>query len=335
MAHAALHLVTKSFALSEAGMLGESAEAATLAYEALLDTRIPIDQVWSSLNNARAQLLMGHLETAMHWAREAMVAAGQATLRVGHRMGLTVMLACLGQRGDVADVTELLPRLLALEPDVGFLRQEKAVGVAWALQALGRRREAIDVVLDAAADASASGLVGSEAFLRHEAVRLGDTTQAAQLARLADRSDSAITQVRAAHAAAIAARDTAGLVAASEAFAALGADLCAAEAATAAANRLQRTDAKAAGAQRARVAELLGRCSGAVTPGLQADEGVSASLSAREREIAALAAAGITSKEIATRLFVSSRTVENHLQHVYTKLGVSGRSELARALERA
>ena len=65
------------------------------------------------------------------------------------------------------------------------------------------------------------------------------------------------------------------------------------------------------------------------------DEAVTAALSAREREIATLAATGITSREIGARLFVSTRTVENHLQHVYAKLGVSCRAELARFLQHA
>jgi len=55
-------------------------------------------------------------------------------------------------------------------------------------------------------------------------------------------------------------------------------------------------------------------------------------LSGREREIVMLAAAGIASKDIAERLYLSVRTVNNHLQHAYTKLGVSSRAGLAQAL---
>ncbi|MFF8848272.1 response regulator transcription factor [Streptomyces sp. NPDC015127] len=54
-----------------------------------------------------------------------------------------------------------------------------------------------------------------------------------------------------------------------------------------------------------------------------------APLTAREREIALLAAARATSKDIASTLNLSVRTVDNHLQRVYTKLGVTTRRELA------
>ena len=49
-------------------------------------------------------------------------------------------------------------------------------------------------------------------------------------------------------------------------------------------------------------------------------------------QIARLAAAGVPSKEIADQLYLSSRTVDNHLMRVYAKLGVTGRAELAAAL---
>jgi DNA-binding NarL/FixJ family response regulator len=52
-------------------------------------------------------------------------------------------------------------------------------------------------------------------------------------------------------------------------------------------------------------------------------------LTRREREVAELVAEGLTNREIATRLFVSPRTAENHVQHVLTKLGLSNRSQIA------
>ena len=61
----------------------------------------------------------------------------------------------------------------------------------------------------------------------------------------------------------------------------------------------------------------------------------SAVLTKREREIATRASPGMSSGEIASTLHVSIRTVDNHLQHAYAKLGVSSRNELADALTRA
>lgn len=52
----------------------------------------------------------------------------------------------------------------------------------------------------------------------------------------------------------------------------------------------------------------------------------------RESEIAALAAEGLASQEIASRLMVSIRTVDNHLLHAYAKLGIDSRTQLRVAL---
>jgi DNA-binding CsgD family transcriptional regulator len=54
-------------------------------------------------------------------------------------------------------------------------------------------------------------------------------------------------------------------------------------------------------------------------------------LTAAERRVAALAAEGRTNREVAAALFLGERTVETHLSHVYAKLGVRSRGELARA----
>jgi DNA-binding CsgD family transcriptional regulator len=75
--------------------------------------------------------------------------------------------------------------------------------------------------------------------------------------------------------------------------------------------------------------ELLERCDHVRTPALGAGR---TNLTERERQIARLAAAGVPSREIADQLYISTRTVENHLQRVYAKLAVTGRAELATAL---
>ncbi|ANZ38060.1 LuxR family transcriptional regulator [Lentzea guizhouensis] len=55
-------------------------------------------------------------------------------------------------------------------------------------------------------------------------------------------------------------------------------------------------------------------------------------LTASERRVADLAATGRANREIAQELFVTPKTVENHLGRIYTKLGIAGRRDLARVL---
>jgi DNA-binding CsgD family transcriptional regulator len=60
-----------------------------------------------------------------------------------------------------------------------------------------------------------------------------------------------------------------------------------------------------------------------------------ATLTPTERQIAQLAADGLTNKGIAARMFVSAKTVEANLSRVYRKLGISARTQLGRALAEA
>jgi DNA-binding CsgD family transcriptional regulator len=55
-------------------------------------------------------------------------------------------------------------------------------------------------------------------------------------------------------------------------------------------------------------------------------------LTPAEQRVAALVAEGRTNREVAAALFVGERTVETHLSHVYAKLGIRSRTELARTL---
>ena len=59
-----------------------------------------------------------------------------------------------------------------------------------------------------------------------------------------------------------------------------------------------------------------------------------ASLTPTERDVVRLVSEGLANNDIATRLFVSPRTVQTHLTHVYTKLGLSSRVQLVQEAAR-
>ena len=77
---------------------------------------------------------------------------------------------------------------------------------------------------------------------------------------------------------------------------------------------------RAAGDDRAGTAACQGGGNG------QADAG---ELTSREREIAALVASGLSNRQIADRLFISRRTVDAHVNHIYAKLRISSRVQLS------
>ena len=134
------------------------------------------------------------------------------------------------------------------------------------------------------------------------------------------------------HVVAAAAADAAALAGVAGRFAACGARLYAAEAYADASRAAQRAGAaREARMLAGRARDLAAECEGAATPALVLTEDA-VPLSKREREVAMLAAEGLTSKDIGERLFLSRRTVENHLHRAYDKLGTTGRAGLRTAL---
>jgi len=90
--------------------------------------------------------------------------------------------------------------------------------------------------------------------------------------------------------------------------------------------------AAAAEVARAAGATWLAERAEAIAPGDRrgsADRAGDGTLTGRELEIADLVAARLTNREIAGRLYISIRTVTSHLDHIYTKLGISSRDALA------
>jgi DNA-binding CsgD family transcriptional regulator len=207
--------------------------------------------------------------------------------------------------------------------------------VAWNLRVAGDVRGATAALEAAIADADARGAYGMSLSLLHDLARCGDLSALRLVGDEHRRVQGALAASRLAFLEAIAVDDGSGLDRVADDMARHGAVLFAAEAAAAAAAAHGRSGSmRRASASRARSAELRSRSDGAVTP-LLAPTAVAVGLTAREREIAELAAAGWSSRDIAAELGRSVRTVENHLQRVYDKLGVARRADLAGALGRS
>lgn len=216
--------------------------------------------------------------------------------------------------------------------------------LGWVSVARGRTSEALGVILHEAENARARGSATAELTLLHQVVRtvgadLGSSSWRARTATLQARLEalSGVTEgelapLQIAHGLAVLASDGGGLDGVADGFARLGFTLLAAEAAGQAslAHRAAGHNGSAMSAA-VRARAWAGRCGGASTPALRRLDGFVA-LTAREHEIAELAADGLTSRAIALSLVVSIRTVDNTLRHVYTKAGVSRRVDLARVL---
>ncbi|WP_328779036.1 LuxR C-terminal-related transcriptional regulator [Streptomyces canus] len=158
---------------------------------------------------------------------------------------------------------------------------------------------------------AALGTVGEDPY---DAVRLGAP----------ERSVGRLTGVFAEHAEALAHDDGPALDRAAQALEERGFLLFAAEAYAQAAT--SHRDPGAARTSRTRAVALARRCQGARTPALSGL--VLGELTARQRQIVTLAAAGLSNRQIAEKLTLSIRTVGNHLYSAYARLGASDRDAL-------
>ncbi|MFY1626943.1 LuxR C-terminal-related transcriptional regulator [Micromonospora sp. WMMD735] len=247
-------------------------------------------------------------------------------------------------RGDPATAVEAMaeadrtqaPGMAVLQP---WLEQARAAVLAAGGDLAGAVRHLGTLVDRLRAD----GFAGHEVLVLHDLVRLGRATApvgptctdgsrrtvAQRLTELSETVDGALTPLLARYARAAAARDGEALLEVADGLTKLDLTVWAVDATATALHGWRRERSTSAAAAHERLAALLTRCDQIRTPALTA---LRPTLSGRELEVAALAAAGVTSRAIAGRLFLSPRTVENHLQRVYSKLGITGRAELGAAL---
>lgn len=287
------------------------------------------------MSMAQVARVRGRVTEATRRSREALVALGSTAP--------TFRPCCLGE---LAHAEALAGDVLTSRRDLAEAEEQPSPGFGifdywvdfartWVLACGGDVPAAVAQTMETADRAHEAGLTAFAVIAAHDAVRLGAADVAAD--RLLDatgRAEGPYPATCAAHLAALQGRDSAALLAVADGFAEMGMMLHAAEAAAQAATVLhddrRSARSRAAGARAWALAE---RCQGARTPALA--DLRAPGLTPSEREIAELAAAGLTSREIAGRLTKSVRTVDNHLAHAYDKLGVHSRRDLSRLLDRA
>jgi DNA-binding NarL/FixJ family response regulator len=265
--------------------------------------------------------------SSIEQALAALAAEASLPWRLPARLLLARSYAAVGRIDQaervLADAKEHSGEYVALHGP-HLLLARAAVAAAKTGQRLG-----IESARSAAESARQSRQYAVEAEALHHAARYGDPTVADRLAELADQVDGPVVDLQARHAAAVAEGDGQALDVVSAEFEAAGLLLSAADSAAQAVplhegNRERRKSAESA----ARALRLATQCGGAATPAIRS-AARPLPLSSREREIATLAASGLSNREIANQLTVSVRTVEGHIYRACIKLDIADREQLA------
>ncbi|MFJ6688479.1 LuxR C-terminal-related transcriptional regulator [Streptomyces sp. NPDC091294] len=239
----------------------------------------------------------------------------------------------------VAEGAPLPPRYAALRARFARLRGRLHDAAAWAREGLRTGQDDPDCLTELALATAQSGAgtggVAGAAAATWVAAAHGDLDEAVRTAGRGDPYDAVrlgaperaagrLTGVFAAHADALGREDGPALDRVAEELERRGFLLFAAEASAQAVSAHR--DPRAARTARTRAAALARRCQGARTPALSGL--VLGELTARQRQIVTLAAAGLSNRQIAERLTLSVRTVGNHLYGAYTRLGAGDRTAL-------
>jgi DNA-binding CsgD family transcriptional regulator len=247
-------------------------------------------------------------------------------------LAMTALTAAQAGRADAA-IRSLALAEAAMDKESRTINPLIDQARLWTLVARGRPQDARRLGATATEHAIETDCWGTALDLAHDLARIGGLVQAADAAdRIGDRVNGQLAIARRLHIEGLRADDPDRLERASQAFKAVGALLFAAEAAADAGRSAARgSEARRSANLLQRAATLSAACEDARTPALLMPSELTP-LTAREREVASLAADGLSSDAIATRLFLSVRTVDNHMQHVFQKLGIASRRELPEAL---
>jgi len=316
--------------------LGRLDEAGAVAASIRNDTISDAYQALSWWTIAFGEAIAGRPVTGLQ-ALEQADAHLASTDRLGIAVRWSMALDAL-MRSSTDDVVGAETALARFDADEHPARAFDLLAEIARSRVLARRQfpeEARDAMRREMARCKARGSISDEIFCGYELVRLGRSSEvSARLAELTKTTEGPLYRLIADQAKAMVTSDHRTLGAASNELSTLGFVGFAADAATWAAQAATaRGDGRSARRWRARAIMLRGRSEALPHAAIQAEP--ADPLTTREREIATMAAAGLASKEIAARLYISTRTVDNHLAKAYRKLGVNTRSDLATFLDGA
>ncbi|MFD3330519.1 response regulator transcription factor [Streptomyces sp. NPDC058701] len=335
VSHPEVERIPLVLALTEAGRLKEAVTVGEYAYADIAAAGL-MARIWVATSIARALWLAGRVASARTWWAEAAVLARGTEHGFGLRLALGGVIACAALLGDLAAAETAAKEFNYLTERPGLLSAEEELGIAWLHAARGDCEEACRVLEGMAAQARERGQAAAEAMCLTDIARLGGAAAVSdRLTALATVCDGDLMPARVRMSASLARQNGDGLMEAAKQFKAVGADLMAAEAAAAAAGAWRRCgEPRKAAAATQRAAVWAAQCENARTPLLDT-HATMALLTPREREVAVLAATGHPSKDIAAHMQLSARTVDNHLQRVYAKFGLTTRRDLSSVLQDA
>lgn len=328
---------TRTEAMLQAGQFAEADMFVTEQHRQTLLNQSQEARAFLVAQLARVSLARGMLRTASEQATEGAAALRQQGKSLVLRDCLASLVVAQACQGRSADALRTLDEIEDLSlPPAMYGSCEILRAKAWAAAADDQTAQACLFFEQAAEVGSSVGDLTGAAEALHGIVRLGRSKDAVQrLSELADQIDGDFVQARSRHAHALSTRNAAALEEVVATFEGMGALLLAAEgSAQAAALWAKLGNQRFSTSAERRARDLRGMCEGAATPALRL-LAVGPRLTPAEQQAALLASRGLPNKGIADQLGLTVRTVETRLQHVYEKLGVGRRGELAKALEGA
>lgn len=322
---------TRAWSMMASGDLAGATEVIDRQYAASVAAHADSPKVTWCLLRGIAAVLSGRPAAAEHVLREGIVVSGDIDLGWSRPMHAYLAMATALQ-GNAAAAEHHVRAADQANPVLdGLFAIEVSRARAWAHAAAGATSLAVDWARTAADQAVTDGHATLEMLALYDVARFGRSADAAR--RLEELAvDGALRRTLARQVRGLADVDGSALDLASAELAAMGFDLYAAEASSAAARAHREHGRKASAHASLDTARRL-FAGGELTPALAWLERPD-DLTPREREVAELATNGLLSRDIANRLGITTRTVDNLLGRVYMKLDVAGRQELAEAFGR-